>query len=209
MSGLYFIQVAMCFCFMGGYYGQPLYEDRCRNNLVDGMDQRLKEAYDRDVLLQTQVDNLKNQLDIVRGTVEFLQFHRMCLNENGTYYEENSFKNQYCFIKTSLTWNDAKKKCESFKSYLLEINSKAEQNWLKDKVSGGYWWTGAIKDRNKNIWVWDHSDSKLVFTNWDSKDSQPNGESKEKDENCVLSECGFWHDYPCQNTFNMICERGE
>lgn len=25
------------------------------------------------------------------------------------------------------------KKCESFKSYLLEINSKAEQNWLKDK----------------------------------------------------------------------------
>lgn len=25
------------------------------------------------------------------------------------------------------------RKCESFKSYLLEINSKAEQNWLKDK----------------------------------------------------------------------------
>lgn len=45
MSGLYLIQVAMCFCFMGGYYGQPLYEDRCRNNLVNGMDQRLKEAY--------------------------------------------------------------------------------------------------------------------------------------------------------------------
>lgn len=74
-------------------------------------------------------------------------------------------------------------------------------------VSGGNWWTGAIKDRNKNIWVWDHSDSELVFTNWDSKDSQPNGESKEKDENCVLSELGFWHDYPCQDTFNMICER--
>lgn len=45
MSGLYLIQVAMCFCFMGGYYGQPLYEDKCTNNLVDGMDQRLKEAY--------------------------------------------------------------------------------------------------------------------------------------------------------------------
>lgn len=45
MSGLHWIQMAMYICIMGGYYGQPLYEDKCTNNLVDGMDQRLKEAY--------------------------------------------------------------------------------------------------------------------------------------------------------------------
>lgn len=30
-----------------------------------------------------------------------------------------------------------------------------------------------------------------------------------KDENCVLSKFGLWHDYPCHYTFNIMCESGE
>lgn len=33
-------------------------------------------------------------------------------------YEENSFKNQYCFIETSLTWNDAKVRCVLYSNNL-------------------------------------------------------------------------------------------
>uniref|UniRef100_K1RHW6 Aggrecan core protein n=1 Tax=Magallana gigas TaxID=29159 RepID=K1RHW6_MAGGI len=208
-------------------------------------------------------------------------------------HEENVTKNQYCFIKSSFNWKNAKEKCQSLRSHLLEINTEAEQIWLNDKVYGdtwwtggvrdengtdwvwnnssskmvfknwdtaqpnnyagedcvliicfgrtkeaclhllmdnlaaghpvhliekcstiskfinsygGLWWTGAIKDRNKNIWVWDHSDTEMVFTNWDPDGSQPNGEST---ENCVLTKYGLWHDFPCQQTFNIICERGE
>lgn len=73
-------------------------------------------------------------------------------------------------------------------------------------VSGGSWWTGARKDENKDHWVWDHSDTEVVFTNWDSKNFQPDGSN---DENCVLSVFGLWHDYPCNYTFYIICERGE
>lgn len=201
MSGLHLIQVAICICFMDGFDGQPLYEDKCH---VDEMYRRFNETHNRDVLLQGEVDSLKNQLDSFRETVEISQFHLRCLIENGSYYEENVLRNQYCFIKSSMTWDDAKKKCQSFKSYLLEINSKAEQDSLKDKVSGGLWWTGAKKDTNKNIWVWDHSDNELVFSNWDQAGPQPNGGKK---ENCVLSKSGLWHDFPCQNNFNIICER--
>lgn len=50
----------------------------------------------------------------------------------------------------------------------------------------------AIKDKNKNLWAQDHSDTELVFTNWDPMGPQPNGGN---DENCVLSEFGLWHEY--------------
>lgn len=56
------------------------------------------------------------------------------------------------------------------------------------------------------MWVWDHSNTQLVFMNWDLKGSQPGGG---KDENCVLSIFGLWHDYPCHYTFNIMCESGE
>lgn len=52
----------------------------------------------------------------------------------------------------------------------------------------------------------DHSKTQLVFMNWDLKGSQPD---EWKDENCVLSKNGLWHNYPCQDTFNIMCESGE
>lgn len=47
MSGLYLIQVAMCICIMDGFDGQTLYEDKCKNNSVDEIYQRFKEAYSK------------------------------------------------------------------------------------------------------------------------------------------------------------------
>lgn len=44
MSGLYIVQVAICICFMDGFDGQPLYEDKCH---VDDMDRRFNGAYSK------------------------------------------------------------------------------------------------------------------------------------------------------------------
>lgn len=107
-------------------------------------------------------------------------------------------------MKSSFTWNAGKTKCQSLKSYLLEINSEAEQNWLMDKVSTGKWWTGGIKHPQYDDWVWDHSGNDLTYRNW--YPNQPNGG---KSEECMLSEDGSWHDYPCDFTFRIICERGK
>uniref|UniRef100_K1R657 Lectoxin-Lio2 n=1 Tax=Magallana gigas TaxID=29159 RepID=K1R657_MAGGI len=90
---------------------------------------------------------------------------------------------QFCFMKSSFTWNAGKTKCQSFKSYLLEINSEAEQNWLMDKISTGKWWTGAVKHPQYDDWVWDHSGNDLTYKNW--YPNQPNGG---KSEECMLSE---------------------
>ncbi|XP_034321650.1 uncharacterized protein [Magallana gigas] len=130
MSGLYIVQVAICICFMDGFDGQPLYEDKCH---VDEMDRRFNGAYNREVVLQRQIGRLKNQLDSFRETIERLQFHLGCLDENGTYLEENVTKSQYCFIKAPFNWKNAKGKCQSFGSHLLEINTESEQKWLYDK----------------------------------------------------------------------------
>ncbi|XP_065923207.1 uncharacterized protein [Magallana gigas] len=133
MSGLYIVQVAICICFMDGFDGQPLYEDKCH---VDEMDRRFNGAYNREVVLQRQIGRLKNQLDSFRETIERLQFHLGCLDENGTYLEENVTKSQYCFIKAPFNWKNAKGKCQSFGSHLLEINTESEQKWLYDKGTG-------------------------------------------------------------------------
>lgn len=95
-------------------------------------------------------------------------------------------------------------KCQSFKSYLLEINSEAEQNWLMDKVSTDKWWTGAVKHPQYNDWVWNYSGDGLTYKNWYL--NQPNGGNGEE---CMLSENGLWHDYPCDFRYKIICERGE
>lgn len=166
--------------------------------------QEEKSVRDRDVQKQTQMENLKDQNNLLQETADILQFQRRCINETGTYQERKVANAQYCFIKSTFTWSDGKTKCQSFKSYLLEINSEAEQNWLRDKVSTDKWWTGAIKHPQYNDWVWDHSGDKQTYKNW--YPNQPNGGNREE---CMLSENGLWHDYPCAFRYKIICERGE
>lgn len=80
-----------------------------------------------------------------------------------------------------------------------------ETDYIKKNrsVSEDIWWTGAINDPNKNVWVWEHSDKELVFTNWDLR--QP---GDFENEHCVASVNGLWHDYPCYSPFYIICEKG-
>lgn len=73
-------------------------------------------------------------------------------------------------------------------------------------VSSNNWWIGAKEDTDNEVWVWDHSGDELVFTNWDTAGSQPNGGTA---ENCALIDAGLWHDYPCNSKVNIICERGK
>lgn len=181
---------------------QPLYNDLS----VDTTQACYKECYDRDVQLQTQVASLENQLYSLREKAEVLQFQLKCENKTGKYRAGRVTDTQYCFIKSSSTWDAGKTKCQSFNSYLLEINSEAEQNWLMEEISTDKWWIGAKEDTNNNVWVWDHSGGKLVFENWDPVGNQPSGGTA---ENCALSDAGLWHDYPCNFTFNIICERGK
>ncbi|XP_065923203.1 CD209 antigen-like protein C isoform X1 [Magallana gigas] len=202
MSGLYIVQVAICICFMDGFDGQPLYEDKCH---VDEMDRRFNGAYNREVVLQRQIGRLKNQLDSFRETIERLQFHLGCLDENGTYLEENVTKSQYCFIKAPFNWKNAKGKCQSFGSHLLEINTESEQKWLYDKVSSseGMWWIGLVLHTVEHLWIWDHSESASTLKYWHP--AEPNGEGREK---CALvKKDGRWRDYPCTSKFYFICER--
>lgn len=58
----------------------------------------------------SEVHCFANTVQIYRNNVLFINVH--------SDYEENSFKNQYCFIETSLTWNDAKVRCVLYSNNL-------------------------------------------------------------------------------------------
>ncbi|XP_052692575.1 C-type lectin domain family 10 member A-like isoform X2 [Crassostrea angulata] len=220
---IYTVILIITVTLIGESTGQTIYKDNGDDKPINGLqfdidifhyrelyledkikscNQEVKSLRDRDVQLQKQMKNLKDQNNLIRETDDILQFQLRCENETGTYQERRVANAQYCFMKSSFTWNAGKTKCQSFKSYLLEINSEAEQNWLMDKVSTGKWWTGGIKHPQYDEWVWDHSGNDLTYRNW--YPNQPNGG---KSEECMLSEDGSWHDYPCDFRFRIICER--
>lgn len=137
-----------------------------------------------------------------KDTADAKVFQHRCLYANYIHLEETVSKNHYCLIQTPTNWTNAKEKCLSFGSHLLEINTEAEQNWLNGRVSGSAWWTGGVKNKNGVDWIWENSSSGMVFTNWGP--SQPNNGGEE----CMLmwSYTGQWSDYVCNYKFSLICE---
>lgn len=199
MYGLYFIKMTSYLCLIFCVNGQALYENNCINKAI----QEMQQYYDGRCLMLTQLNNLKDQLDILRDTVDFLQFQLRCLHEKGIYEEQSVTKNQYCIMKSPSTWIDGKANCQSLGGYPLEIETQSEQIWFNGKISSsvGKWWIGLVLDTVENVWVWDHSGNASTFTNW--YPTEPTG-----NENCVLVENdGMWRDYPCNDVFNIICER--
>ncbi len=114
----------------------------------------------------------------------------------------------YKYFKNGKYYSEAKKFCRSQGSYLVEIGSQMEQNFLQELVGGKKSWIGLQdKDRRKN---WDHwnSGSPVVFSNWGH--GEPNNH---RGEYCAELRNdgdwnGRWNDKNCQRKRNFVCERG-
>ncbi len=76
---------------------------------------------------------------------------------NGHYYE---------VFDESMTWNDAKNKCEDLGGHLATITSQEEQNLVGELVNKGkkksYWLGGKI---NNSVWSW-ITGEKFSYTHW-------------------------------------------
>lgn len=137
---------------------------------------------------------------ILRSLVHLSLRGRWAMNEGSYYYFGNDLK----------SWNDAAKKCETMGSYLAEVDTNSEMEFLQslsksplNKSNQRLIWLGGSDTENEGSWVWRRSNRKMEYTNWNR--NEPNGYTR---ENCLQAHGpeGHWNDLFCGVQIAYVCE---
>ena len=114
----------------------------------------------------------------------------------------------YKFFSKGTNWNTAKSACEALGAKLVVVNSRAENQAVGEKITGGQ---GSLiglyrNPKDKSRWLWIDR-SRPTYTQWDS--GEPNNYGGRED--CVhmrSKSSGYnWNDLAC-NTYSVpyVCE---
>uniref|UniRef100_A0A8C6KJE7 C-type lectin domain-containing protein n=1 Tax=Nothobranchius furzeri TaxID=105023 RepID=A0A8C6KJE7_NOTFU len=108
--------------------------------------------------------------------------------------------------KEGVSWPDARHICQSFRTELASIHSRAEQEFLRNLNHTKYHniWIGLTRDGNFG-WGW--TDRTAVgFLNWAPGEPNSAFHPGEVAENCVeMYHDGRWNDNNCLQKRNFIC----
>ncbi|CAC5395278.1 unnamed protein product [Mytilus coruscus] len=120
----------------------------------------------------------------------------------------NLFK-YYCyyFSKDEKNWTDAKSFCQSKASFLAEVVSSDQRDFLKTKAdeSEKTYWLGGTDIVTEGIWMWTTSQTLFTFTDWNDNNPSNDGGS----EHCLEMRYQIdykWNDNYCDETCNYICQ---
>uniref|UniRef100_A0A8C5Q1P8 Collectin-12 n=1 Tax=Leptobrachium leishanense TaxID=445787 RepID=A0A8C5Q1P8_9ANUR len=114
----------------------------------------------------------------------------------------------YFFSLDKQMFDEAKAVCEEWKSTLVIIESKEEQQFLRKTTSGrGNFWIGLTDTEEENVWKW-LDGTTLIYMNW--KPGQPDNWAHEHGpgEDCAgIINTGLWNDFHCHEYNRFICEK--
>lgn len=137
--------------------------------------------------------------------------HATCEDcRSGWFYHEGSC---YGVGTESVTWAEAQEYCILYQSTLVEINSKAENDYLTllsktHATNPNEVWIGGTDIFNEGHWEWIGSKEPLDgYSNW--KPGEPNHSHGASGEDCIQLYAGMggvWNDQTCTDTMNFICE---
>ncbi|XP_052213887.1 neurogenic locus notch homolog protein 2-like isoform X4 [Dreissena polymorpha] len=113
----------------------------------------------------------------------------------------------YHFSQDTKTYTEAKHSCPNVfgNSYLVEINSKEENDFMAGQASvrNQHYLIGLNDLAEEGKWVWGHSQKNATFVAWESWEP----DNWLDNEDCVqLRPNGRWNDIPCDHQRNYICE---
>ena len=101
------------------------------------------------------------------------------------------------------TWEEAFKMCKVLGAYLVEVQSKEEDDFLRAvmTVETAYW-MGANDKVTEGVWVWKTSGERVTYTHWGP--TEPN---EGRNQNCLLYYIDrMFHSGPCVEVNKYICE---
>lgn len=124
----------------------------------------------------------------------------------------------YLYGEEKLTWEDAKLECQKKCANLVTIETKEESDWMAatflndDCLSNIYFyctaWTGGNDLAIEGQYVWDASNTSMVFTNWYVSEPSIGYPSLAADRDCIdILRNGKWNDQSCLTLNEFICER--
>lgn len=116
----------------------------------------------------------------------------------------------YMAVHQQLSWINASMKCLTSGSKLVEIETKAENDFLKSSLvaNEGNYWTGGKDDVTEGRWVWVSSGATFDFLDWNTGEPNNVGEG----EDCLeffkqTNHENSWNDNSCEKSFDFICEK--
>ncbi|XP_052084053.1 macrophage mannose receptor 1-like [Mytilus californianus] len=133
-------------------------------------------------------------------------------------FEKNRTNSAGMVEEIQLQWAPAQASCKRRGGYLVEIETKAENDFIKklaQKVKKAPVWLGGTDAAKEGYWVWGSSGKPLTFVDWKKSENYRYGDEPnnygEYGENCMqLSEYddyNAWYDVRCQRFRGFICEK--
>nr|XP_022310943.1 low affinity immunoglobulin epsilon Fc receptor-like [Crassostrea virginica] len=126
----------------------------------------------------------------------------------------------HCYHKgqTKGNWSEAKLECRNMCSYLIEIESKEEADWISatflenvNCLSSIYdctAWTGLNDLDIEGTYVWDHSNAPITFSNWMDGEPSVGYPNQALIKDCIdILRGGVWNDRKCFHLNWVICEK--
>ncbi|XP_065779042.1 C-type lectin domain family 4 member A [Muntiacus reevesi] len=154
-----------------------------------------------------------------KATRELTHTELECVKENSTLEGKDwsccpknweAFSSNCYFISNGFNiWNDSEKKCLRMNAHLLVINTKAEQDFITQKLRINFAYYVGLSDRTsamgKRHWQWvDQTLYNESATFWHQ------GEPNNPNERCVMlnaiSRKWGWNDSPCNEVHKFICK---
>ena len=117
-----------------------------------------------------------------------------------------SLKSCYYFSQSKLNWHQARQRCLDMQAYLVEVESKEEDDFIRATVAARgspYHWLGGSDTLHEGVFRWSHSGRAFTYTNWHTR--QPDNYKNQED--CILTWTDLkWNDGGCQHVTYFICE---
>ncbi|XP_065923076.1 perlucin-like [Magallana gigas] len=170
--------------------GQPLYNNLGYEESVDNTLTCYAEFYSRELQLEKQIKKLTKEIDYLKDWTSFMN-------------------SEYWLGREVGTWNDAQASCKAVDSKLVEIESKAEDVFVRAlamKLTGSVW-LGGTDFGVEGRWVWESDRSAFSYSAWNTAKGQPNGYFKQNCLTLSLNNNLTWFDQNCDMTYQYICER--
>ncbi|XP_053122058.1 macrophage mannose receptor 1-like [Hemicordylus capensis] len=137
---------------------------------------------------------------ICRKNTETVIFHSATTAPVSGYIRYGN--SSYSVISSNMTWEDARKKCQSEDAELARILNPYSQSflWLQVLKYGEPVWIGLNSDKTGKTYKWINM-KKFIYTNWFA------GEPKQNIACVYLDRDGFWKTATCSETHFFVCEK--